>query len=66
MESDNLIVFDGDNGDISPQVAQKRVIDGDYILKKKKNVKGSQAWEQFRIVIDPSNNSNNTEPTNCA
>ena len=53
MESDDLIVSNGDDGDVSPQVAQKRVIDGDYILKKK-NVKGNRAWEQFRIVVDPS------------
>ena len=46
MESNDLIVFD----DVSPQVAQKRVIDGDYILKKK-NVKGSRVLEQFRMVV---------------
>jgi len=25
---------------------------GDYILKRKKNAKGSHAWEQFQIVLD--------------
>jgi len=53
MESDK---DRGDNGGVSPQVTQKRIIDGDYILKKKKNAKGIRAWEQFRIVVDSSNN----------
>ena len=55
MESDDLIVLDGDNEDLSPQVVSRRVIDGDYILKKK-NSKGSRAWERFRAVLNPSNN----------
>jgi len=49
-----------DDGGVSPQVTQKRIIDGDYILKKK-NAKGSRAWEQFRIVLDYSNNSDFSE-----
>ena len=28
MENDKLIVLDGDDGDVSPQVAQKQIIDG--------------------------------------
>ena len=32
MESDDLIVFNGDNGDVFSQVAQKRVIDGDSVI----------------------------------
>ena len=27
--------------------ASERVNSGDYILKRKKNVKGSRAWDQF-------------------
>ena len=54
MESDDLIVLDGDNEDLSPQVVSRRVNDGDYILKK--NSKGSRAWERFRAVLNPSNN----------
>ena len=27
---------------------------GDYILKKKKNTKGSRAWQKFRTVYDES------------
>ena len=45
-----------DDAIVSPQQVSKRVIAGDYILKKKKNTKGSRAWEQFRIVLDSSNN----------
>ena len=33
----------------------KRIKQGDYILKKKKNARGSRAWEQFRIVWDIKN-----------
>ena len=33
------------NRDVSECVKQ-----GDYILKRKRNAKGSRAWEQFRIV----------------
>ena len=40
MESNDLIVLDSDNEDLSPKVVSRRVIDGDYILKKK-NSKGS-------------------------
>ena len=40
----------------STQDVLKLVIDGDYILKKKKDTKGSRAWQQFRIVFDPVNN----------
>ena len=56
MENNNLIVLDGDNEDLFPQVVSRRVIDGDYILKKRKNSKGNRAWEQFRVVLNPSNN----------
>ena len=48
MEGDNLIALDGDNKNESPQVVSRRVIDGDYILKK--NTKGSRAWEQCMIL----------------
>ena len=41
---------------VSPQDILKRVSVGDYILNKKKNMKGSRAWEQFRIMLNPSNN----------
>ena len=54
---DELRVLDGDNESISPQDISQRVISGDFILKKKKNAKGSRAWDQFRVVFDPSNNS---------
>ena len=52
MESEDLIVLDED---LSPQVVSRWVIDGDYILMKK-NLKGSRTWEQFRVVLNPSNN----------
>ena len=45
-----------DDAIVSPQQVLKRVIAGDYILKKKKNTKGSRAWEHFRIVLYFSNN----------
>ena len=32
----------------------ERVKRGDYILKKKKNTKGSHAWQRFRTVYDES------------
>ena len=53
--SDELSVTEGDDFIISPQDIKRRVISGEYILKKKKNAKGSSAWEQFRIVFDSSN-----------
>jgi len=34
------------------QTVSRRVISGEYILRKNKNVKGSRAWEQFRIVYN--------------
>ena len=40
----------GNDGSVFPNSAQdvsKLVIDGDYILKKKKDTKGSRAWKQF-------------------
>ena len=40
----------GNNRSVLPSSAQnvsKLVIDGDYILKKKKDKKGSRAWQQF-------------------
>ena len=40
---------------LSSREVSKRVKRGDYILKKKKNAKGSRAWEQFRIVWDVEN-----------
>ena len=40
----------------SAQDVSKLVIDGDYILQKKKDTKGSRAWQQFQIVINPANN----------
>ena len=39
---------------ISPQVVYRHVTDGEYIFKK--NMKGSRAWDQFRVVLNPSNN----------
>ena len=44
-----------DNASVSLQQVSEKVIAGDYILKKK-NVKASRAWEQFRIVVNSSNN----------
>ena len=35
---------------LSSREIYKCVKRGDYILKKKKNGKGSRAWEQFRII----------------
>ena len=55
MDTDDLIVLDDRDKDISPQTVSKLVIDGDYILKKKKNAKGSRAWDQFRVVLNPLN-----------
>ena len=40
----------GDDESVFPNSAQdvsNLVIDGDYILKKKKDTKGSRAWQQF-------------------
>jgi len=54
MEGDDLIVLHGDNENESPLVFSRWVVDGDCNLKKK-NMKGSRAWEQFRVVYDPSN-----------
>ena len=44
----------GDDGSVFPNSAQdvlNLVIDGHYILKRKKDTKGSRAWQQFRIVL---------------
>jgi len=35
MDTDDLIVLDDRDKDISPQTVSKLLIDGDYILKKK-------------------------------
>ena len=43
-------VEEGDTGDkllLSSREVSEHVKQGDYILKKKKNAKGSIAWEQF-------------------
>ena len=43
-----------DDGSVFPHSAQdilNLVIDGDYMLKKKKDTKGSRAWQQFRNVL---------------
>ena len=53
---DELSMPEGDDIIISPQDILRRGTAGEYILKKKKNAKGSRVWEQFRIVFDPSNN----------
>ena len=37
----------------SVQDVSTLVIDGDYILKKKKDTKGNRAWQQFQIVFNP-------------
>ena len=47
-------ILDSDDGSESPQDILKRVIAGKYILNKNKNMKGSRAWEKFRITFDPS------------
>ena len=44
----------GDDGSVFPISAQdvsNLVIDGNYILKKNKDMKGSKVWQQFRIVL---------------
>ena len=44
----------GDDGSVfhnSAQDVSNLVIDGHYILKRKKDTKGSRAWQQFRIVL---------------
>ena len=41
-----------DKSSISSRSVSERVKQGDYTLKKKKNAKGSRAWEQFRTVCD--------------
>ena len=35
---------------LSSRDVSEHVKQGDYILKSKRNTKGSHAWEQFRIV----------------
>ena len=39
-----------DKSSISSRSVSERVKQGDYTLKRKKNTKGSHAWEQFRTV----------------
>ena len=42
------------DGSVLPHSAQDVLnlfIDGDYILKEKKDIKGSRAWQQFRNVL---------------
>ena len=48
MESggDELSMPEGDDVTISAQDISRRVTAGEYILKKKKNAKGSRAWKQ--------------------
>ena len=49
----------GDYGSVFPNSAQdvsKLFINGDYILKKKKDTKGSRAWQQFQIMLNPVSN----------
>ena len=44
----------GDEGSVFPNSAQNvsnLVIDGHYILKRKKDTKESRAWQQFQIVL---------------
>jgi len=49
-EIDRLSVPEGDNVIIiSPQGISRQVTAGNYILMKKKNVKGIRTWEQFWI-----------------
>ena len=48
----------GDDGSVflnSAQDVSKLIIDGDYILKKRKDTKGSKAWQQFQIMFNPVN-----------
>ena len=51
--SPELSAPEGDDITISSPDILRRVIAGEYILKKKKNAKGSRAWEQFWIMFDP-------------
>ena len=42
------------NGSVFPHFAEdvsNLVIDGDYMLKKKEDTKGSRAWQQFQNVL---------------
>ena len=41
---------------ISPQTVTKRVVSGEMVLKFNKKLKGSHAWDQFRLVWDPVKN----------
>ena len=44
----------GDNGSVFPNSAQdvlNLVIDSHYVLKRKKDMKGSRAWQQFQIML---------------
>lgn len=41
---------------ISPQAITKHVVSGELILKVSKKLRGSRAWEQFRLVWDPVKN----------
>ena len=47
---------DDDTVSLFPQAVSKHVMSGDFILKVNKKSKGSRAWEQFRLVWDPSKN----------
>ena len=38
------------------QAVSKQVVSGDFVLKVNKKSKGSRAWDQFRLVWDPSKN----------
>ena len=43
-----------DDGSVFPhsvQDASNLVIDGDYMLKNKKDTKGSRAWQQFQNML---------------
>ena len=55
MGSDDLIVLDNRNKDISPQVVSRLVIDCYHILKKK-SAKGNRAYHQFTMVLNALNN----------
>ena len=45
-------VMSEDKSSISSRSVSERVKQGDYTLKRKKNAKGSRAWEQFQTVCD--------------
>ena len=65
-EIDVSSVSESNDISLSSHDVSRRVIAGDYILKKIKNAKGSRAWEQFWIVFDRFNDNEIFGVTCCS